>query len=107
MVQGTDECVPDSGGTLTIGLPKIIDHRDLIIKQPTVLPYVTAGASYNMWGNYLLGACLHSPNAFLVLNSGCWFSISLYFCSIYGTHHLLLLLICSVPAQFPFNVHSF
>lgn len=58
MVQGTDEGVPDSGGTLTVGLPKIIDHRDLIIKQPAVLPYVTAGV------NDLLGACLRSPDCF-------------------------------------------
>lgn len=99
MVQGTDEGVPDSGGTLAVGPSNIIDHRDLIIKQPTVLPYVTAGVSYKMWGKHLLGTCLHSPSAFLVLNSGCWFSISVYFCSIYGTNHLLLLLICSVPAH--------
>lgn len=85
--------------TLTVGLQKIVDHRDLIIKQPTVLPYVTAGVSYNMWAKHLLDACLRSLSAFLVLNLGCWFSISVYFCSIYGTHHLLLLLICSVPAH--------
>lgn len=40
------------------GLPKVIDHRDLIIKQPTVLPYVTAGV------NDLLGACVRSPECF-------------------------------------------
>lgn len=50
MVQGTDDSVPDSGGTLAVGLPKNQGRGDLIIKQPTVLLYVTAGVSYNMWG---------------------------------------------------------
>ena len=63
MVQGTDQSLSDSGGTLTVAIPKIS------FEEIYHVIYVTAGVSYSIWRNDLLGPSLRSLSAFLVFNS--------------------------------------